>query len=73
MAALSQSVDSPEERVVDKVILVKAPSVKCPCCDILLEGREQFIGHMVHGHEMPVGETEKSWDSAHDGLKCILS
>ena len=58
--------------MVDKVILVKALSVKCPCCDVLLEGREQFIGHMVHGHEMPVREMEKAWNSARDGLKCAL-
>ncbi len=64
--------DSPEERVADKVISMKIPPVKCPRCDVLLEGREQFIGHMIHGHEMPVEETVEAWDSAHDGLKCAL-
>ncbi|MGI0020373.1 MAG: hypothetical protein ACREAY_07860 [Nitrososphaera sp.] len=46
--------------------------VKCSQCDILLEGRGQFMGHMIHGHEMPIGETEEAWKSACAGMKCAL-
>ncbi|HEX6560690.1 MAG TPA: hypothetical protein VF016_01560 [Nitrososphaera sp.] len=38
-------------------------STKCNYCDILLEGREQFMGHMIHGHEMSVGQAEAMWES----------
>lgn len=71
MAALSKPVDAPKERVADKVISMKN-SVKCICCDILLEGREQFVGHMVHSHEEPVAHAEAAWKSACAGIKCAL-
>ena len=38
-------------------------SVKCRFCDILLAGREQFIGHMIHSHEMEHERLEAVWDS----------
>jgi hypothetical protein len=38
-------------------------SAKCLHCDILLEGREQFMGHMIHGHDMPFGKAEAMWKS----------
>ncbi|HEX6560694.1 MAG TPA: hypothetical protein VF016_01580 [Nitrososphaera sp.] len=37
------------------------PATECLHCDILLEGREQFMGHMIHGHEMSVGQAEAVW------------
>ncbi|AIF85189.1 hypothetical protein NTE_03157 [Candidatus Nitrososphaera evergladensis SR1] len=40
-------------------------STKCRYCDILLEGREQFLGHMIHGHEMSVGQAETMWKSVY--------
>jgi hypothetical protein len=48
------------------------PATWCKCCDILLGGREQFVGHMIHSHEMPLGEAEMAWKSARDGMKCTL-
>jgi hypothetical protein len=38
-------------------------SVKCRVCDVPLAGREQFVGHMVHGHDMSVEKAESSWKS----------
>lgn len=39
-------------------------SVKCRYCDILLEGKEQSIGHMVHSHETSIVQAEAEWKSA---------
>lgn len=35
--------------------------IKCKHCDIILEGRVQFLGHMIHGHEASFEEAEKEW------------
>ncbi|AIC16650.1 hypothetical protein [Nitrososphaera viennensis] len=40
-------------------------SAKCLRCDILLDGREQFVGHMIHGHEMSIVQAEAMWKSVH--------
>ena len=39
-------------------------SIKCRHCGILLEGNEQFIGHMVHNHEISIMQAETLWKSA---------
>jgi len=36
-------------------------AVKCVRCDVILEGREQYIGHMIHGHDMPDAHAKESW------------
>lgn len=44
-------------------------SVKCIYCDIMLVGRDQFIGHMIHGHELGYEQVKRLWSSigaAHD-------
>ncbi len=41
----------------------KGYSVKCRFCDVLLEGREQFIGHMYHSHEMSYEHLKAAWQS----------
>lgn len=38
-------------------------SVKCRYCDILLVGREQFIGHMLHTHEFSYEQLQTMWES----------
>ena len=38
-------------------------SIKCGKCGILLAGREQFIGHMIHGHDMPFEKADMVWKS----------
>lgn len=38
-------------------------SVKCRFCDVLLVGREQFIGHMIHSHELEHEKLESVWQS----------
>jgi hypothetical protein len=46
-------------------------SVKCRYCEILLVGREQFIGHMIHSHELELEKLELAWKSLkvrHDRL-----
>lgn len=40
-----------------------ACSVKCRYCDILLVGREQFIGHMFHTHEFSYEQLRVAWES----------
>jgi hypothetical protein len=32
-------------------------------CDILLEGREQFLGHMIHGHDVSCEQADTVWTS----------
>ncbi|MEO9296235.1 MAG: hypothetical protein ABI347_11645 [Nitrososphaera sp.] len=44
-----------------------APCVWCSRCEILLEGREQFVGHMVHGHDEPVEQAKSAWSLAREG------
>jgi hypothetical protein len=36
-------------------------AVRCTLCDVILEGRDQYIGHMIHGHDMPDAHAEESW------------
>ncbi|WP_337862787.1 hypothetical protein [Nitrososphaera sp.] len=38
-------------------------AARCYRCDILLEGRGQFVGHMIHGHDMTIEQAETSWNS----------
>jgi hypothetical protein len=38
-----------------------AEPIKCRVCDVPLAGREQFVGHMVHGHDMPLEEADAMW------------
>ncbi|HVX03385.1 MAG TPA: hypothetical protein VHA09_09555 [Nitrososphaera sp.] len=38
-------------------------STKCHSCGILLEGWQQFMGHMIHDHELSVGQAEAMWKS----------
>lgn len=38
-------------------------SVKCRFCDILLVGREQFVGHMFHNHGLDCKWLETAWKS----------
>jgi hypothetical protein len=40
-----------------------AKSVKCKMCDVPLAGREQFVGHMIHGHDMSVEQAAAMWES----------
>lgn len=35
--------------------------VKCSRCDIILTGREQFVGHMIHSHDFDYEQSEKAW------------
>lgn len=39
----------------------RAFTVQCRRCDVLLVGREQFIGHMIHSHELPYEKLEENW------------
>jgi hypothetical protein len=41
--------------------------VKCRYCEILLVGREQFIGHMIHSHELELEKLELAWKSLEVG------
>lgn len=36
-------------------------STKCGMCDVQLAGREQFVGHMIHGHDVPFEEANVMW------------
>lgn len=38
-------------------------STKCARCDILLAGCEQFVGHMIHGHDMAFEQADALWKS----------
>jgi hypothetical protein len=37
------------------------PTSMCKLCSIPLTGHEQFIGHMIHSHELPLGEAAFAW------------
>lgn len=62
--------DAQKERMADKVMLVETSPVKCLHCDILLDGRAQFVGHMIHSHEVSIAHAEVAWESA--CIKCAL-
>lgn len=38
--------------------------VKCKHCDIMLEGRMQFLGHMIHGHNESIEQAGSEWNFA---------
>lgn len=38
-------------------------STKCSRCDIPLAGREQFVGHMIHAHDMSFEQVDAIWKS----------
>jgi len=43
--------------------LSSAISIQCPQCDILLTGRDQFMGHMIHNHGMNFEGLKEIWQS----------
>lgn len=38
-------------------------STKCVRCDILLAGRDQFMGHIMHGHDVSFEQADAMWKS----------
>jgi hypothetical protein len=40
---------------------MSTPTTMCKLCSIPLTGHEQFIGHMIHSHELPLGEAAFAW------------
>ncbi len=38
-------------------------STRCGRCDVVLSGREQFVGHMIHGHDMAFEQADAIWKS----------
>lgn len=43
-------------------------STKCSRCDILLDGRDQFVGHMIHSHDMLFEQASAVWKSMCDSV-----
>lgn len=43
-------------------------SIKCKRCDIVLAGRLQFVGHLIHSHDTPLDEAEAEWRRRHQVL-----
>ena len=43
-------------------------STRCSRCDILLDGREQFVGHMIHSHDMMFEQASAVWKSMCDSI-----
>lgn len=37
------------------------PTTMCKLCSTPLTGHEQFIGHMIHSHELPFEEAAFAW------------
>jgi hypothetical protein len=37
--------------------------IKCVYCDIMLLGREQFVGHMIHSHDVILDTAILDWKS----------
>lgn len=46
-------------------------STRCNRCDVLLSGREQFMGHMMHGHDMAFEQADAVWKSLRAGTHNI--
>jgi len=44
-------------------------STRCSRCDILLDGREQFVGHMIHSHDMLFEQASAVWKSMCDSVR----
>lgn len=42
-------------------------TVKCKLCGLPLTGAEQFIGHMVHTHEIRLEEAAYTWEVMKSG------
>jgi hypothetical protein len=40
-----------------------ATYILCKFCDMLLAGRDQFIGHLFHNHDLPYEELDIIWRS----------
>lgn len=38
-------------------------ATRCGRCDMWLEGREQFVGHMIHGHDASFEQADVVWKS----------
>ena len=36
----------------------------CRVCDVPLANREQFVGHMIHGHDMSLKDADMMWERA---------
>ncbi|AIC16654.1 hypothetical protein NVIE_023930 [Nitrososphaera viennensis EN76] len=36
-------------------------SANCGFCDLVLVGREQFIGHMIHSHDLQCEQAGRLW------------
>lgn len=68
MAAVSCCINTETEHVANKMRQV---IIKCRYCDILLAGREQFIGHMIHAHEIGYDALETTWQSI--AQQCVQS
>jgi hypothetical protein len=41
--------------------MIKTITTKCPLCGIVLDGGEQFVGHMIHNHEIPLEQAVQIW------------
>jgi len=37
-------------------------TLKCRHCDILLTGRDQYLGHMIHNHELDLEKLLDIWN-----------
>lgn len=44
-----------------KDVIDSRTTIRCNYCDILLLGKDQFIGHMIHDHELRYEAVKSLW------------
>jgi hypothetical protein len=44
-----------------KDVIDSRTTIRCSHCDILLSGKDQFIGHMIHNHELQYEAIKSLW------------
>ncbi len=54
------NISSPNSSLTKEVIDSQTV-VKCSRCDIMLSGRAQFVGHMIHNHELRYEAVNSLW------------
>ena len=71
MDALPGTLAVQGEQVGDPLMQTWDISTRCSRCDVLLSGREQFMGHMMHGHDMGFEQADAVWKSLRAGTHNI--
>jgi hypothetical protein len=48
-------------------------AIKCAYCGIVLVGRGQFMGHMIHSHELDYSQLEQLWSKMMTDMAAMMT